>query len=167
MVSVPDRGLYRNKLLAVIEEQHEQTGKPSEGIESLKPAAQPMISLDQIRNHLSQTLPDYMIPNSLLVLEQLPLTESKKLDRVMLTKYVGNSERPREQYESYSGSISCKKEQYAAVSNERADRPSISTPIRKIYGIPGIPSSPCMNMTMGPTTKACTRVCRKHRPKAV
>jgi len=38
----------------------------------------------QLRQHLAQTLPGYMIPNHFVVLEQLPLTPNGKIDRKRL-----------------------------------------------------------------------------------
>ena len=37
--------------------------------------------IDQIRNQISLSLPDYMVPAAVMVLEQLPLTPNGKLDR--------------------------------------------------------------------------------------
>ncbi len=39
------------------------------------------IFIDQIKEHLRLGLPDYMIPNRLIVLERMPLTPSGKIDR--------------------------------------------------------------------------------------
>jgi amino acid adenylation domain-containing protein len=39
------------------------------------------IDLDEIRTHASRTLPDYMIPNTLRVIEELPLSSNGKVDR--------------------------------------------------------------------------------------
>ena len=42
------------------------------------------IKVNELRTHLQQSLPDYMIPSAFVVLEQLPLTPSGKIDRRQL-----------------------------------------------------------------------------------
>lgn len=42
------------------------------------------VGADQLREHLSSTLPSYMIPSIFVPLQQLPLTHNKKLDREAL-----------------------------------------------------------------------------------
>ncbi|MBV9182199.1 MAG: amino acid adenylation domain-containing protein, partial [Acidobacteria bacterium] len=45
------------------------------------PQAGQSLSWSQLRTHLRQTLPDYMVPSALVELEALPLTANGKLDR--------------------------------------------------------------------------------------
>jgi amino acid adenylation domain-containing protein len=39
------------------------------------------LSLDALKDHLSGHLPDYMIPSSIILLDELPLTPNKKIDK--------------------------------------------------------------------------------------
>jgi thioesterase domain-containing protein/acyl carrier protein len=48
------------------------------------PAADSSIKTDALRQLLSEKLPAYMIPNSFVILEKLPLTPNRKLDRAAL-----------------------------------------------------------------------------------
>jgi len=41
---------------------------------------------EQLRKHLSQNLPDYMVPSAIVVLDKIPLTPSGKVDRKALPK---------------------------------------------------------------------------------
>jgi aspartate racemase len=42
------------------------------------------LTTDELRGHLRKSLPDYMIPSAFVMLDQLPLTESGKVDRLQL-----------------------------------------------------------------------------------
>ena len=57
------------------------------------------IDIDALKSHLSKTLPDYMVPSAILVLETLPLNANGKLDRKALPKPevspAGKSESPQ------------------------------------------------------------------------
>ncbi|QED47028.1 non-ribosomal peptide synthase/polyketide synthase [Cytobacillus dafuensis] len=47
------------------------------------------VTISAIRNHLSRTLPDYMIPTSYVLLDQLPLTPNGKVDKRALPEPEG------------------------------------------------------------------------------
>lgn len=54
------------------------------------------ISTTSIRSYLKQKLPDYMIPQYFLPLENLPLTSNKKIDRLALAKLDVRFEKPEQ-----------------------------------------------------------------------
>lgn len=42
------------------------------------------LSIEELRDHLKRTLPEYMVPSAFVILESLPLTQTGKLDRLAL-----------------------------------------------------------------------------------
>jgi amino acid adenylation domain-containing protein len=42
------------------------------------------ISIDKIRNYLLERLPDYMVPNDFIIIKQMPLNNSGKIDKKLL-----------------------------------------------------------------------------------
>ncbi|WP_315729290.1 non-ribosomal peptide synthetase [Bradyrhizobium sp. SZCCHNS2021] len=48
------------------------------------PVPEARLSAEQIRQHLKQSLPDFMVPTQLAILDRLPLTSNGKLDRARL-----------------------------------------------------------------------------------
>ncbi|WP_031341896.1 non-ribosomal peptide synthetase [Ruminiclostridium papyrosolvens] len=50
-----------------------------------------VVKVEELREYLSKTLPDYMIPSFFIQLEKIPLMQNGKVDRKMLLKQSGNS----------------------------------------------------------------------------
>ena len=74
---------------AVVELKQEETGN-NQLIAYVVPYTKSELSVNGLRSHLAETLPDYMIPTSFVFLEQLPLTPNGKVDRNALPKAVPN-----------------------------------------------------------------------------
>jgi amino acid adenylation domain-containing protein/non-ribosomal peptide synthase protein (TIGR01720 family) len=53
---------------------------------SVEEAAQPQQFMTELKAHIGQSLPDYMVPTHLLLLPQMPLSPNGKLDRKALPK---------------------------------------------------------------------------------
>jgi amino acid adenylation domain-containing protein len=63
---------------------HEASGGDKQLVGYVVPAAGATADLNDLRSHLKRTLPDYMVPQAYVVLEQLPLSANGKLDRKAL-----------------------------------------------------------------------------------
>jgi len=55
------------------------------GVE-VAPRAQAAVSVESLREHLRQQLPEYMVPSAFVLLDQMPMTPNGKLDRARLAK---------------------------------------------------------------------------------
>ena len=62
------------------------------------------VKVEELREHLSKTLPDYMIPAFFVQLEKMPLMQNGKVDRKMLLKHSENV-RTGEQYSAPGNNI--------------------------------------------------------------
>ncbi len=63
---------------------------------TLSTKTQNVLKTSELRNYLADELPDYMIPTFFLQLEQLPLTQSRKIDRKALPEPVNLGTEPTE-----------------------------------------------------------------------
>jgi len=59
------------------------------------------LAVEELRHHLSQTLPDYMVPTEFVQIEQMPLTSNGKVDRKRLANLTG--QRLHLSAENYAG----------------------------------------------------------------
>ncbi|HYY98878.1 MAG TPA: amino acid adenylation domain-containing protein, partial [Pyrinomonadaceae bacterium] len=64
---------------AVVCEEARPGGRQLTAYLALEPGAQP--SLDKLRGHLAERLPEYMLPSAFVMLERLPLNANGKIDR--------------------------------------------------------------------------------------
>jgi amino acid adenylation domain-containing protein len=72
-------------------------------------------SIESVREHLARQLPDYMVPQHIVVLEQMPVTANGKVDRKRLLEMAGNlsdkgeeKELPRNETEKRLSAIWCR-----------------------------------------------------------
>lgn len=91
-VIIPKTGRFAKKLIAVLSLRNLPGSGPDNNnlrIVTAKPALQ---SVEPIRQRLENQVPAYMVPSNWIVLEQLPLLASGKLNRKMVNQYIENME---------------------------------------------------------------------------
>ncbi|RDL30479.1 uncharacterized protein BP5553_10357 [Venustampulla echinocandica] len=91
MVAMPKTGLCNSKLVAVIAiTEFEPLALEGDAVALVKPnfkeRAQAIVS--DIRDGLSDLLPPYMVPTVWMVLDAIPLTASRKINRVPINKWI-------------------------------------------------------------------------------
>ncbi|TIA37077.1 putative nonribosomal peptide synthase [Aureobasidium pullulans] len=85
------KGCFKDKLVAVVQcighrAQHNTCGTPSIVQDS-------GFNYSKMRSSLSPRLPDYMIPNELIVVDRLPHTSSMKLDKSHITNWISDMQK--------------------------------------------------------------------------
>lgn len=88
VVVLAKAGFFKDRLVAVV-----QAGKSSGGSSygtQLSLRSDPNITITHMRRFLSSRLPEFMIPNELLVVQELPHNNSMKLDRGRVAKWVAD-----------------------------------------------------------------------------
>ncbi|THW72189.1 putative nonribosomal peptide synthase [Aureobasidium pullulans] len=85
------KGCFKDKLVAVVQcighrAQHNTSGSPSIVQDS-------GFNYSKMRSSLSPRLPDYMIPNELIVVDRLPHTSSMKLDKSHITNWISDMQK--------------------------------------------------------------------------
>lgn len=91
MVILPATGIYRQRLLAIVVLKTSKASKDSVG--ELKPvtgiAKETATSeLAKLKSYLSTRIPSYMLPQFWVVVEEIPLMISGKMNRVLAKKFV-------------------------------------------------------------------------------
>ena len=85
---IPSRGLYEKKLVAVLSfKQRLESSMTQDSLRLVaRKAAEPHVR--SMRDHISSRLPPYMVPSNWVVLQDIPLLPSGKLDRRRMTTLV-------------------------------------------------------------------------------
>lgn len=86
LVILVKEGYFKDRLVSVV-----QQGKPGDSLEIGQPLSvrpNPTLTLTGVRDSLASRLPEFMIPNELLVVDALPHNSSMKLDRTRVTKWI-------------------------------------------------------------------------------
>jgi amino acid adenylation domain-containing protein len=78
VIAREDQGGSKYLCAYIVGSYRDSTGDSSEGARRSKPE---LPGIDTLREYLSQTLPDYMIPSHFVGLDELPLTANGKIDR--------------------------------------------------------------------------------------
>lgn len=95
LVALPQSGVFRGRLVAIVSLEHVSSEKPSVASTELIPVpasdmqnARTQVSAFQ--NHLSENLPVYMVPSAWFVVKTIPLLLSGKLDRASAQTWLTN-----------------------------------------------------------------------------
>lgn len=86
LVVLVKKGYFKDRLVAVV-----QQGKASGSLGIGQPLSvhpNPFLTLTVVRDFRASRLPGYMVPNELLVVDELPHNSSMKLDRVQDVKWI-------------------------------------------------------------------------------
>ncbi|KAL8711222.1 MAG: hypothetical protein Q9220_004367 [cf. Caloplaca sp. 1 TL-2023] len=89
-VAFPRDGCFSGQLVAVVQRGRSKTGRINR--ESIRIDHDHHVSLENIRTHLSEILPDYAIPSECLTVKEIPLTDSYKIDGRMVEAWLGSLE---------------------------------------------------------------------------
>ncbi|KAF5679391.1 peptide synthetase [Fusarium heterosporum] len=91
VVHFPSEGVYKSQLVAVV--TLDDVGGVASNSQPLNLITGPAkaiasIKIQKVRDTLSQVLPSYMVPQTWLVVESIPLTTSGKLDRLQVKQFL-------------------------------------------------------------------------------
>ncbi|MBW8683317.1 non-ribosomal peptide synthase/polyketide synthase [Chitinophaga rhizophila] len=110
--------LSRESLSTAIEQVFSETNVPFEaGAYTNMPLYGAIIQQMQqeVRNHLQEVLPDYMVPSELIAIPLMPLTENGKTNRQLLIAHIGHQENTTTVHQPPSGEL---QEHLAAIWQE-------------------------------------------------
>ncbi|KAL2043784.1 hypothetical protein N7G274_003303 [Stereocaulon virgatum] len=85
MVARPESGCYAGDLVAVVQMHRTDAQSFQFRNEPICLAPVQSLSIATVRRHLSNALPDYMIPTTCLVIDRMPFVPSLKIDRRQVT----------------------------------------------------------------------------------
>lgn len=91
MVTLVKSGFLKEKLVAVIPAD-KRNSSSSSASSKLSLQYDTNITISSVREYLSSRLPDFKIPNELLVVHELPYNTSMKLDRALVNEWISNME---------------------------------------------------------------------------
>lgn len=98
LVALPQSGVFRGRLVAIVSLEHVSSEKPSVASTELipVPASEMQVARTQVsafQNHLSENLPLYMVPSAWFVVKSIPLLLSGKLDRASAQTWLAKMDR--------------------------------------------------------------------------
>ena len=86
LVTLIKAGFFKDRLVAVVQADKRSSGSSFRNQLSLRHDTN--LTISHVKKFLSSRLPDFMIPNELLVVDELPHNNSMKLDRAVVTKWI-------------------------------------------------------------------------------
>jgi amino acid adenylation domain-containing protein/thioester reductase-like protein len=86
MVTLVKEGYFKDKLVAIVQCEKHSSNYAMRAKLSIRQNAS--VTLADVKHFLSPRLPQYMIPNELLVVNEMPHTPSLKLDRALVNKWI-------------------------------------------------------------------------------
>jgi amino acid adenylation domain-containing protein len=92
MIAYPSTGVHKHKLVAVVVLKTNPRSTENEGIKLLPDSEKHAASLEvsKIKRFLASKVPHYMIPPSWIVVEDIPLISSGKMNRVLVKAFLEN-----------------------------------------------------------------------------
>ncbi|KAH9997471.1 putative nonribosomal peptide synthase [Xylariaceae sp. FL0662B] len=88
MVTLVKKGCLKDRLVAVVQCNGHSSSHRSRKKPSIRHDAN--VTISDVRNFLSLRLPEYMVPNELLVVDEMPHSASMKLDRALVNKWISD-----------------------------------------------------------------------------
>ncbi|KAI1085426.1 putative nonribosomal peptide synthase [Whalleya microplaca] len=88
MVTLAKSGYFKDRLVAVV--QCNGRSSPHSFPQKLSIRYDANLTISEVRQFLSSRLPEYMIPNELLVVDEMPHNASMKLDRALVNKWISD-----------------------------------------------------------------------------
>ncbi|CAG9949769.1 unnamed protein product [Clonostachys rosea f. rosea IK726] len=90
MVTLVKSGPLKDKLVAIAQVTRGKSPRVSNGDFSVNRGAE--VTIADVRKHLLPRVPQYMIPSELVVLHEMPLNVSLKLDRARISKWLSDTQ---------------------------------------------------------------------------
>jgi acyl-coenzyme A synthetase/AMP-(fatty) acid ligase len=91
-VIIPKTGKFAKKLIAVLSLRKLPVSDSDNNILRIVTTTHALQGVETIRQRLENQVPAYMVPSNWIVLEQIPLLASGKLNRKMVNQYIENME---------------------------------------------------------------------------
>ncbi|MCJ1281400.1 hypothetical protein MMC26_000719 [Xylographa opegraphella] len=88
----PKQGCFAEELVAVVQMQNSESNPSRILHEPISLAPDQSLSIEDLWEHLGQSLPGYMIPTACLVIERMPFVPSLKIDRKSINEWLVNME---------------------------------------------------------------------------
>ncbi|EXJ85586.1 hypothetical protein A1O1_05951 [Capronia coronata CBS 617.96] len=134
VVLVPKKGICKRKLIAVVAPSKftkvTMASQEPRTIADRTTRERASAQLSEVKDQLRGQLPGYMVPSVWLIVEAFPLTASKKVDRVRVSRWVEELT-----YETYTNALDIEEEQFD-VTDAAGPEAQIQKIISSVLNIP-------------------------------